>query len=208
MTASMTSNIPEATLREYLAALPDALEQYIPDAHPLVLSTTAATDLPVSLPLAWPSPLHQLNFITVLYVSYTILSQEAHAEVIAEAGGADNETASDIALRGCMGAYLASSESWDDAANYLSARAWRAGVLNNARVVDLFGISEYRERQHETLPIQVGERYAPAVQLVEELVGMFQTLGDKISSKCLAEDVVQSLKNSGALPDGLASVDV
>lgn len=161
-----------------------AIDRFLAALPADYLASTPPTNLPTTLPLAWPSDLHQLNFLTILHLTYTVLAQPAHTQLLAEL----RTRASDVALRGCLALYLASEPGWDGD-NLLSARAWASDKLTEATVAESFGITIMRERQHESLPITVGERYPPAVSAVSGLCGLFSALGEGVSESCIGEEV-------------------
>lgn len=176
----MSVDISTTAIQSFLSSMPESFSASAPP-----------TNLPTTIPLAWPTDLHQLNFLTVLHLVYTKFTRPDHSAFFAEAG----QRPTDVALRGALGLYLASDQGWDSG-NFLATRAWRDGLLNEATVAEYFGIQILRERQHETMPITIGERYEPAVAVVTDLVNMFQSLGDSIEVGSIGEDVIALIKAS------------
>lgn len=165
-----------------------AIQAFLASLPEVALKAAPSTHLPTTLPLSFPSDLHCVNLLTVLHLLHTLFSQPQHRRYFAEA----DTTPSDTALRGALGMFLASETGWDND-NLLSAKAWREDLLNEAKVADLFDIEILKERQHETLPIKVGERSAPAVAVVADVVTLFHDLGYSIDASCIGEEVLALL---------------
>lgn len=159
------------------------------------------THLPVALPLAFPSPAHQLNLITVLHLVYDVLCEPAHTAYFLSA----NATPSDTALRGCMSLYLASDQDWS-AANFLGAKGMR--TLVGASVAEHFGIRTMVEKPHESMPgIVVGEKDEAGQRLVASLEDMFRDVAQRLDGhfdcvgsavRYIAEEAQQTGEGAGA----------
>lgn len=175
-----------------------AVQAFIDHLPRSVLDDAPQTHLPTQLPLAFPSPLHIINVITMLHLVRHVISQPRHAACLAELRSA----ADDLAVRGVLGLYLASDETWSTA-NLLSCPAWRASELNEAKVAEFFGIQVMREREHESMPgVRVGERWTPGVRLVADLVDMFQRIGTGLQGQCCIGERVKQLSDALAPQTG------
>lgn len=167
-----------------------------------VLAAAPATHFPVQLPLSFPSALHHLNFLTILHLVNATYAHPRHSTYLASAG----ITAYDASLRGVMGAFLASDESWS-ADNLLGAAAWAQGRMTEEKVADIFAIAVMREREHETMKgIQVGGRWQPGVDMAGDLVGFFKRLGQAVSAaqgRCVGDAVLRALKEAGEAVQGM-----
>ncbi|GMK53713.1 hypothetical protein CspeluHIS016_0102990 [Cutaneotrichosporon spelunceum] len=174
-------DISATAISAFLKALPKSALDSAPPTH-----------LPSALPLAFPTELHQLNLLSTLHLVNAAFSQPTHRAYFAEEGG----TPGDTAIRGVLGMYLASDTDWGTN-NLLSAKCWASGELNQNKVAEFFSISIFKEREHESMPgVRVGERWAPAIAVADELVNLLQALGKNIKSQCLGEEVLGAL--SGA----------
>lgn len=171
-----TVQISEPAIEKLLATLPaSALEKAPP------------TNLPTSLPLAFPTELHHVNFLSALHLVANTFAQPKHRVYFAE----QDQDVGETALRGVLGMFLASDQGWDKK-NLLSAPAWAAGELGEAQVAEFFGIETHHERDHESMPgIRVGEKYQPAIDLVGELATLFRAIGSSLSGPCLGDEVVK-----------------
>ncbi len=68
------------------------------------------------------------------------------------------------------------------------------GELGEAKVSEFFGVETMREKEHETMPgVRVGERWAPGIALVMDLVEMFQRIGNGVQANCVGEEVEELL---------------
>jgi hypothetical protein len=122
-----------------------------------------------------------------------------------------------MAIRGVFGMYLASDLEWDRS-NLLSKEYWRTlshsadepgaspstpnpfGGANEgeAKIADFLGVEIMRERESAQLKgVKIGERWAPAVQLVGAVVGVLGELGARLRSGCLGEEVGYLLSLEG-----------
>lgn len=170
--------ISATAIGDFLKALPKSALDSAPPTH-----------LPSALPLAFPTELHQLNLLSTLHLVNAALSQPNHRAYFAAEGGSPGDTA----LRGVLGLYLASDSDWGTN-NLLSAKCWASGELNEAKVGEFFSIEILKEREHESMAgVRVGERWAPAVAVAEELVNLLKNLGETIKSKCFGEEVLAVL---------------
>lgn len=150
------------------------------------LAAAPPTNLPTSLPLAFPTELHHINFLGALHLVADTFAQPKHRVYFAE----QNQDVGETALRGVLGMFLASDQGWDKK-NLLSAAAWAAGELGEAQVAEFFGIETHHEKDHESIPgIRVGEKYQPAIDLVGELAALFRVVGTSVSGPCLGDEVV------------------
>lgn len=160
-----------------------------------VLSSASPTHLPTTLPLTFPTPLHTLNFLVTLHLVHTVLTSPIHAAYFAETSTSPGDTA----LRGIIGLFLASDESWGDD-NLLSASAWNTSKLDEVKVSEVFGIQVVREKTHETISaIRVGERWPPAVGVAGALVELFRKAGERLSGngkKCVGEVFAETVKET------------
>lgn len=153
-----------------------------------VLDQTTKTHFPLQLPLAFPTPLHHVNLLTVLHLVYTTLCQPRHSAYLAQTGSDPHE----VAIRGVMSLFLGSDEAWDSN-NLLSAKAWKQGSLDEEKVAEFFGLEVMKEKDHPTLPVKVGERWKVGVDLAGDLVGLFKRLGGKLPMRCSGEAVLAAL---------------
>ena len=145
------------------------------------LRTAPATNLPIALPLSYPSPLHELNTLVTLHLVHSVL--ELHPAYFAGLSSAE------CATRGTIALYLASDAAWDKS-NLLSQAAWASGELEKIRVAEMFGVEVMTEREHPTMPgIRVGEAHQAAVKVVQALVDLFNGLGQKLTGRCVGEEV-------------------
>lgn len=173
----MTSSISQENLKSFVH---DLDQSWLDDAP--------TTFLPVILPLALPTPLHTINFFTILHLVYDRLSSSSHAAYFQET----RSTARDTAIRGTVSLYLASEEGWV-ADNLLSADAWKKGKLDERAMAEHFEIQVVREREHETMKaIRVGSRWNKGVDTAQALVQLFAEVGDRLSGRCVGE-ALQSL---------------
>lgn len=155
------------------------------------LEDAPITYLPIILPLALPTPQHTLNFFTTLHLVYDALSSPAHAAYFHET----NSTARDTAIRGVVSLYLASEESWTSA-NLLSGDAWKKGKLDERTIAEHFEITVVRETEHETMKaIRVGSRWDKGVCAAQALVTLFAGVGERLSGRCVGEDVQALVKH-------------
>lgn len=186
----MTSvDISTQAIDTFLAALPKETFDAAPPTH-----------LPTALPLTFPTDLHHLNLLATLHLVNAIFSQPQHLAFFAEV----NATPSDSALRGVLGMYLASEPDWKSS-NLLSATAWANGELSEAKLAEFFGFQIMRERNHESMPgVRVGERWAPAVAVTEDLSSTLQKLGAEIKadSQCLGDRVIAALQAAKSASEG------
>lgn len=178
-----------------------AVQAFIEGLPKDVLDSAPQTHLPTQLPLAFPTPLHSINVITSLHLAHRVISHPRHAECLADLGAA----ADDLAVRGVLGFYLGSDEDWQSG-NLLGLAAWKKGELGEAKVAEFFGVETMREKEHETMPgVRVGERWAPGIALVTDLVEMFQRIGNGSEARCVGEKVQELLNAlSGQVADGSA----
>jgi hypothetical protein len=195
-----TGNMSRITLR------PSALTAFLDTLPRLVLKSASPTHLPTQLPLALPSPLHTTNLITILHLVFSTLSSPTHAAYFGVTGSDPRETA----VRGVMGLFLASEDGWG-ADNLLSTAAWKKGLLGEDKMVEFFGITVMREKQHETMQgITVGERWQPGVNVSGALVDLFRGLGGKVPGRCVGEAVEatirQARETAGKGPSGAADM--
>lgn len=171
-------DISATAISAFLKALPKSTLDSAPPTH-----------LPSALPLAFPTDLHELNVLSTLHLVNAAFSQPAHRAYFAEEGG----TPGDTALRGVLGMYLASESDWGPS-NLLSAKCWASGELNQTKVAEFFSIPVFKEREHESMPgVRVGERWQPAIAVADALVHLLETLGSRIRSQCLGEEVQAAL---------------
>lgn len=170
----------EDRISDLVDALPQSLLQKAPKTH-----------FPIQLPLAFPSDLHHINLLTVLHLVYTTISRPQHLLYLAET----KSDAHDLTIRGVFGLFLASDESWGPQ-NLLSSKAWKQGVMDEAKVGEFFGLDIMREKDHPTLPVKIGERWKPGVELAGDLVGLFKRLGEKLPMRCVGEAVLAALGHS------------
>lgn len=181
-------DISTQAIDAFLASLPKSTLENAPETH-----------LPASLPLSFPTPLHDLNLLATLHLINAIFSQPQHRAFFAEI----NSSPSDTALRGVLGLYLASDAEWKSS-NFLSATAWANGELSEAKISEFFEIQVMRESDHETLPgVRVGERWKAAVAVADDLGSTLQKLGAEIQgdSKCLGERVIAALQHAKSNSD-------
>jgi hypothetical protein len=154
-----------------------------------LLTQAPKTHFPVQLPLAFPSDLHHINLLTILHLVSTTISQPRHTHYLAEQLGTD---ASTISIRGVFGLFLASDATWA-ADNLLSLKSWKMDKMTEERVAEFFGIEVMREKSHPTLPVKIGERWLPGVELAGDLVALFKRLGEKVQMRCIGEAVLSAL---------------
>jgi hypothetical protein len=177
--------ISQAAVSTLLSGLPNDL-----------LPTAPPTYLPIHLPLAFPTPLHNLNLIVLLHIVNNILLSPSLTSYFSETA----TRPTDIALRGLIGLYLASDESWG-AANFLSTKYFNQGGLNEEKVVEFFGIEVMREKEHETMKgIRVGERWEEGAKVCDALVGVFDGLG-KLEGRCVGEEILR-IVDAGRIVEG------
>ncbi|BEI83215.1 hypothetical protein CcaverHIS002_0310830 [Cutaneotrichosporon cavernicola] len=171
-------DISATAISAFLKALPQSTLDSAPQTH-----------LPSALPLAFPTDLHQLNLLSILHLVNAAFSQPTHRAYFAEEGG----TPADTAVRGVLGMYLASDTDWGTS-NLLSAKCWASGELNQTKVAEFFSIAIFKEREHESMPgVRVGERWAPAIAVADDLVHLLQALGKNIKRQCLGDEVLAAL---------------
>lgn len=92
--------------------------------------------------------------------------------------------------------FLASEDGWG-VDNLLSTTAWKKGLLGEDKVVEFFGITVMREKQHETMKgITVGERWQPGVNVSGALVDLFRGLGGKVPGRCVGEAVEATIRQA------------
>jgi len=156
-----------------------------------VLQKAPKTHFPVQLPLSFPTPLHHINLLTVLHLVHATISQPRHTSYLAET----RSDAHDLTIRGVFGLFLGSDESWGPQ-NLLSSKAWKQGVMDEAKVGEFFGLDIMREKNHPTMPVKIGERWKPGVDLAGDLLGLFQRLGDRLPLRCVGEAVLAALGHS------------
>mgnify|MGYP007001959431 CR=1 FL=1 len=170
---------------------PDSLRTFLPRPEGDVPTTsvpdpsTASTDLPSNLPLAFPTPLHRSNTLASLHLVHAWLAQPRWTSYWA---ATSPSTPADTALAGVMGLYLSSGEGWGPD-NLLSAEAWRSDRLSTELLAEYFRIETTREEEHPTIKaIRVGGRYEPGAELVEELRRWIASVAEKLGDrKCLGE---------------------
>lgn len=185
-TLKRTGNMSRITLR------PSALTAFLDTLPRSVLKSASPTHLPTQLPLALPSPLHTTNLITILHLVFSTLSSPTHAAYFGVTGSDPRETA----VRGVMGLFLASEDGWG-ADNLLSTAAWKKGLLGEDKMVEFFGITVMREKQHETMQgITVGERWQPGVNVSGALVDLFRGLGGKVPGRCVGEALEATIRQA------------
>ncbi|ORX38371.1 hypothetical protein BD324DRAFT_620603 [Kockovaella imperatae] len=155
-------------------------------------SNVPDTHLPTSLPLAFSSPLQHINVLSTLHLLTHVLSDPAHIPYFATTG----TTPVDSATRGILSLYLSSSESWDKD-NYLSAKAWREGVLDESTLCTFFGFEVMQEEEHESMKgVKVGKRWDQGTKLVGHVVDVLRDAGQRIRGNCLGAVVGDALEQS------------
>ncbi|KAL7422441.1 hypothetical protein Q5752_003089 [Cryptotrichosporon argae] len=145
------------------------------------------THLPITFPLAFPTPRHALNLLCTQHLLAHVLSHPSHAGFFASSPSSAAETAT----RGVLALFLVSPAGWDDAANLLALPGWRR--ITPDRVAELFAIPTHTERRHESLPVTVGEVDKAAQAVVGALTETLRALGE-LDSQCLADHVVSALE--------------
>ena len=152
---------------------------------------TSSTHLPVALPLSFPSQTHQVNTLAVLHVVAAFMDRPEHSAYFAET----ESTPRDAAIRGVIGLYLSSAETWTPD-NLLGTAGWGSGSLDMMKISDYFGITTVKEREHETMPgIRVGGRWDQGASLVEDLEKLFKDLAERLGDQtCLGAVVEGSLE--------------
>lgn len=169
----------------------ERISEFVDQLPRSVLERAPKTHFPIQLPLAFPSPLHHVNLLTVLHLVHATLSQPRHTLYLAET----RSDAYDIAIRGVFGLYLGSDETWG-AQNLLSAKAWKQGAMSEAKVGEFFSLDIMREKNHPTLPVKIGERWGPGAEIAGDLVALFMRLGEGMAMRCVGEAVLAALGTS------------
>ncbi|GAA6053115.1 hypothetical protein JCM3770_002860 [Rhodotorula araucariae] len=123
------------------------------------------SDHGVRLPLAFESVDDELNVLATIAL-LNFLSGYRHALHRLTGRGAYSTILSLV-----LAAYLSSAPD----ASVLSASGMAAVTV--AQLADLARISTHTERQHPTLPVQIGEKDADAFEILELLVGVLRETG-------------------------------
>ncbi|ORY35494.1 hypothetical protein BCR39DRAFT_510080 [Naematelia encephala] len=180
-------SISKTAINDFLGALPTTL-----------LASTPPTHLPARLPLSLPTPLHTLNILTLLHILTAHLSHPDYVSYFTSS--IPQTTPLDLAIRGLMGLYLTSAEDWT-ANNLLSTSFFSKGGMDETKVVEFFGVEIMRERQHESMPVRVGERWAEGVNVSQGLVRLFKELGERVTARCVGEVVKAGLDEARIVDD-------
>ncbi|CAD6569635.1 MAG: hypothetical protein TREMPRED_005358 [Tremellales sp. Tagirdzhanova-0007] len=162
-----------------------AISLLVKHVSPNILDSVPKTHLPLNFPLVFPTPLHSLNFVTILHLTHSVFVQSAHTSYFA----AFASDPLDTAILGIMGLFISSTTDWGPD-NLLGTAALKTGIMTEEKTVEMFGLEVMRETQHETMRgIRVGQRWEEGVKLVAALSEMFKELGENTNGRCVGEDL-------------------